>query len=169
MSMTNIKGTSINSLQYTGIVTLSQYIGGKKFTLAQIHNDGGKPLFNFLADCLAGDFDMAKVDRPTKILLLNISEDYSMSKATDTAFYYLLSKPEKVYSDTEGIVRYSFMIPQEIFAGTKFNAIGLYTDTATFLDVNNYAAYCKLDAEFFDKVSASSVLVLDWELHISKG
>jgi hypothetical protein len=160
-------GTTTASIGYTGIVTLSQYIGGKKFIVAKTHNAGGKPLFNFLADCLVGDFEIARIDRPTKILLLNIDDNQQKSVATDTRFIYMLSKPERVYSDSEGIVRYSFIVPQDIFAGTKFNAIGLYTDTATTQDVNDYAAFCTLAPDFFNNVSVSSVLVLDWELHIS--
>ena len=58
--MKNIKGIAKSSLEYTGIVNLSQYINGKKFTIAQLHNAGGKPLFEFLADCLVGDFEIAK-------------------------------------------------------------------------------------------------------------
>jgi hypothetical protein len=165
--MGNIKGTAINSLAYTGIVKLSQYIGRKKFTIAQMHNAGGKPLFDFLADCLVGDFEIAKLDRPTKILLLNEDENNNLSKANDTGFIYLTSKPEKVYDEAEGIVRYSFIIPQDIFANTNFNAVGLYTGTATTVDIEDYAAYCYIGTDVLNDISISSVLVLDWELHIS--
>ena len=165
--MGNIKGAAINSLAYTGIVKLSQYIGRKKFTIAQMHNAGGKALFEFLSDCLVGDFELARLDRPTKILLLNEDENKTLSKATDTDFIYLTSKPEKVYDEVEGIVRYSFIIPQDIFANTKFNAVGLYTDTATTSDVDDYAAFCSISTDKLNDISISSVLVLDWELHIS--
>jgi hypothetical protein len=163
----NIKSTATSSLEYTGIVKLSQYINGKKFTIAQMHNAGGKPLFEFLADCLVGDFDIAKLDRPTKILLLNEDEEHKLSKATDTGFIYLSAKPEKVYDSYEGIVRYSFIISQDIFSGTNFNAVGLYTGTATTTDIDDYAAYCFIGTDVFNDISISSVLVLDWELHIS--
>lgn len=170
--MGTIKGTTVNSLGYTGIVTLSQYIRGKKFIIAQTHNAGGKPLFDFLADCLAGDFAMAELNRPNKILLLNIqdtAEGQDITKLADTGFISLLTKPERVYDAKEGIVRFSFIVPQDIFASamSKFNAIGLYTASATTLDVADCAAICRVDQDFFDKVAVSSVLVLDWELHIS--
>jgi hypothetical protein len=67
-------------------------------------------------------------------------------------------------------VRYSFIIPQEYFAAgnnqnaIRFNAIGLYTNSAQ--DAKDYAAYCKVDTSGWS-LSISSVLVLDWELHIS--
>lgn len=165
--MRNAKGIIVNSVKYTGTVSLSQYIGGQKFTITRAHNAGNKPLFDFLADCLVGDFDIAKLDRPTKILLLNEDAEHRLTKATDTGFIYLNSKPEKVYNDTAGVVRYSFIIPQDIFVGTSFNAVGLYTGTATTTDVEDYAAYCSINTDALNNISMSSVLVLDWELHIS--
>jgi hypothetical protein len=167
MSRVNVHGTISNTLGYTGIVTLSQYIGGKKVKIAEKHNTGGKPLFEFLADCLVGDFDIAKLDLPNKILLLNKDDDGSIAKANNTDFIYLTSKPGKVENATEGIVKYSFIILQEIFSGTNFNAIGLYTNSATTEDVENFAAFCDIDTRALNDISMSSVLVLDWELHLS--
>jgi hypothetical protein len=163
----NIKSAAINNLEYTGIVKLSQYTNGKRFTVLEKHNEGGKALFNFLTDCLIGDFDIAKIDRPSKIMLLNHDGSGNLTKATNTSFIYLLSKPEKLYSaEKEGIVRYSFMIPQDYFIGTDFNAIGLYTSSASELDLADYAAFCEVNLSDVN-LSISSVLLLDWELHIS--
>lgn len=166
----NIKSIAQNNVGYTGIVKLSQYTKNKKFKIAEIHNEGGKPLFDFLADCLVGSFTEASINRPTKILLLNkeINADGSITyeAAEGVSFIYLLTKPEKVYSETEGIVRYSFIIPQEYFAGDKsrFNAIGLYGDLARYAE--DFAACCDVDTSGWS-ISISSVLVLDWELHIA--
>jgi hypothetical protein len=167
----NIRSTTKNSLEYTGIVKLSQYTKGKRFTIAEIHNEGGKPLFNFLADCLAGNFASAKTDVPTKILLLNVDKEKNIIEAAEnTSFIYLLTNPEKVYSEDAGIVKYSFIIPQEYFAAgnangaIRFNAIGLYTNSAQ--DAKDFAAKVEVDTSKWS-LSISSVLVLDWELHIS--
>jgi hypothetical protein len=167
MNKLNMQGTISNTLGYTGIVTLSRYISGKKVKILEKHNIGGKPLFDFLTDCLVGDFDIAKLDVPNKILLLNSDEDGSLEKANNTDFIHLTSKPEKVYNTSDGVVRYSFIIPQEVFSGTNFNAIGLYTNSATAADKDNFAAFCELDVGALNNISMSSVLVLDWELHIS--
>ena len=169
--MTGIKGTTINSLGYTGIVTLSQYIGAKRKILAKSHNEGGMALFNYLASCLAGDFDIVSVDRPTKILLLDMNRDEStgdikLERAVNSRFITLLTKPEIVYSNVEGIVRYSFVIPQEMLMGTNFNAIGLYSASAVEEDINDYAACCSIELDK-NNMSLSTVLVVDWELHIS--
>jgi hypothetical protein len=58
------------------------------------------------------------------------------------------------------------MIPQDFFAGKDFNAIGLYNDAATEQDINDYAAYCTVNVGALN-LSITSVLLLDWELHIS--
>ena len=166
----NIKSIAQNNIGYTGVVRLSQYTGNKKFTIAEIHNEGGKPLFNFLADCLIGNFAEASVNRPTKILLLTKNEDNDeFEAAAGTSFIYLLTAPEKVYSEKEGIIRYSFIVPQEYFAAgssntVRFDAIGLYCDSAE--SANDFAARCDVDLSKWS-ISISSVLVLDWELHIA--
>ena len=66
-----MKNTAINTLNYTGIVSLSQCIGNRKIKIAQMHNTGGASLFNFLANCLIGNFTTAKINYPTKIKLIN--------------------------------------------------------------------------------------------------
>jgi hypothetical protein len=168
MSRKNIKGVITDTIGYTGVVTLSTRVRGKEVKLATIHNNGGWPLFDFLADCLVGNFDTAKIARPNRILLLNIDDSNSITKANDTGFIPLASVPEKVYNDAEGIVKYRFTIPQDYFVGTNFNAVGLYTGTATDADVENYAAFCYIgDKLSISDLKISSVLLLDWELHIS--
>ena len=163
----NVNGIAVNGLGYTGIVRISQCTGRKKVLVAEMHNEGGRPLFDFLADCLVDDFDIAKLNRPNKILLLKENDSGELQRAGGTDFIYLLAKPEKVYSEeNESIVRYSFIIPQEYFNGTGFNAIGLYGRSASAADVERYAACCKVDTSEWN-LSISSVLVLDWELHIS--
>jgi hypothetical protein len=167
-----MKNTAINTLKYTGEVTLSQYIGQKKYRVAQLHNAGGNALFNFLADCLIGEFNIAKANRPTKIMLISRSADgpdgYEYRGVS--GFIYLLTNPEKVYNveDTDAIcrVRYSFIIPQDMIEGINSLdklGIGLYSDAEKSPEA--FAAYCEFD------VSASSLvntaLVVDWELIIS--
>ena len=170
---TSLKGIATNILGYTGVVTLSQYTGTKKTVLARAHNEGGTALFNYLANCLVGDFDVANMERPTKIMLLNattdeISGQVQLIKAQNTDFIYLLTRPERVYNDAEGVVRYSFIVPQDMLTGTDFNAVGLYPASATTegADLADYAALCKIELDR-NNLALSSALVLDWELHIS--
>lgn len=168
--MTNsakIKGLTSNSIGYTGIVTLSRYIGSKKVTIARVKNEGNIPLFDFLADCLAGNFDTAKIDRPTKIMLLNTDADGTLTRAGNFSFIHITSKPERVYSDEgDSRVCYSFSIPPEALIGTNCNMIGLYTASATEADLNNFAARCAIDIDT-NAISLSMMFEVDWELRIS--
>ncbi len=166
MNKINLKGIASNSVGYTGIVTLSQYINGKKVATKKVSNTGGQPLFDFLADCLVGYIDTAALNRPNKILLLkkDTSPTEDILEKAYPSFIYMTTNPVRVPGNNVGIVRYSFTIPQEIFSGTGFNAIGLYTDAAT--DPSNYAALCEINTSSFS-LALSSVLILDWELRIS--
>lgn len=167
MKNTNIKGSTVSTLGYTGIVTLSQYAGTRKTVLTRTHNEGGQALFNYLARCLQGDFSSVAVDRPAKIMLLNIDADGNKTKAINSGFIYITAEPQLVYSTTESIVKYSFIISPDMLIGTNFNAIGLYAASATESDLDNIAACCNVNFEQQDSLSLSSVLVVDWELHIS--
>lgn len=165
---------AISTIKYTGMVTLSQYIGSKKIKIAQMQNTGGNPLFDFIADCLVGDFTLAKFNRPTKIMLLKRTAHETTGAATTytyeglTGFSYLTTKPEKVYDPTNGIVRYSFLIPSDWLEGIdNFDnvGIGLFTDSTTDRDLESYAAFCELTVTKTSLVNAA--LVVDWELIIS--
>lgn len=166
-----MKNIAINTLKYTGIVTLSQYIGTKKVKIAQVHNDGGDALFEFFASSLTGDFTMAKALRPTKIMLLkqtNTPENPIYVTTDNADFYYLLTRPERVSSVGVSKVKYSFLIPKEVIDNlADFDKIclGLYSDVATSDKPNNYSAVCSLGLSRNNVVSAS--LVVDWELVVS--
>lgn len=162
-----MKNKALNSLQYTGIVTLSQYINNKKIPIKKIHNKGGDSLFSFLTDCLIGDFNIAKLSRPTKIMLLQVDENKSeLTVKNNSGFIYLLSKPEKIYNNSCNTVCLSFIVPKDMLSSADFNAIGLYSDNATIYDRNNYSAICLIDINNND-LTVSSVLAVDWELILS--
>lgn len=165
----------LNTLKYTGVVTLSQYVNSKKVKIAQQHNEGGNSLFNFLAECLAGDFTLAKTSRPTKIMLIEQTKykdeagNFTYTTPNDGGgFFQLLTKPEKVEDPYGSHVRYSFVIPKEVI-GTLSNFdnlyLGLYHDGASLSDPNEYAAICKLNLTANSLINAS--LVVDWDLMIS--
>lgn len=158
-----MKNAAINQLHYTGIVTLSQYNGNEKFEIKKIHNAGGKSLFNFLADCLVGDFDIARMAIPNKIMLL-AKDNNDLVPAS--GFIYKIAKPEKVYTEdvAASTVRYSFQITRDVLENLTFCGIGLYTNNS--VDPLNYAAFCTISNRDIN-LSASSVLVVDWELTIS--
>jgi len=170
-----MKNTAINNISYTGIVTLSQYTNGKKFIIAQKHNAGKHPLFDFLVDCLAGNFELARKNMPSKIMLLKSNKNITDTEVYDSKSQFIFRQtiPEKVNDSEKDKVRYSFVIPRTVLETADFDAIGLYTDSnqcSTATEINDYAAICKLTEENKDSaltMSASTALVIDWELIIS--
>ena len=163
-----MKNKAINNIEYTGIVTLSQYIGSKKVKIAKFHNSGSYSLFNFFADCLVGDFEVAKLHRPTKIMLL-LQDENTKEYSSLSGFIYQTSKPEKVYATTKGTVRYSFIIQKDLIRTIKaetISHIGLYADSARDLDISDFSAIVPVSFDN-DKISDYSAILVDWELNIS--
>lgn len=160
-----MRSKTINPIKYSGTVTLSQSINGKKFIIKQLHNRGTNKLFNFFSECLIGDFDVAKLHRPDKLMLL---EEYASTESQSGVNYLSKSKfismqaaPEIVDEDR---VRYSFIVGRDYLSGSSFTHIGLYSKSATSAD--EFAAICQID-DISDSTSASSVLVIDWELKLT--
>lgn len=157
-----------NILNYTGIVTLSQYIGDKKIKIAQAHNEGKIALFDFLADCLIGDFDIAKINRPTAIRLLNKDKD-GIYKGV-SGLIYLLNKPEKLYDEDEGSCKvcYSFSVSSSLLEDEmEFTSVGLYSRHAALSEPGDFAAVCDINNQETSQIDSSSVLIVDWELIIA--
>lgn len=166
-----MKSLAINTLGYTGVVTLSRYRNNKKRELIKVHNAGKSPLFDFLADCLVGDYEAAAQSRLTQIKLLKVTPGEGETENIDSAsgFISLMTTPEKINRTDAGGVRYSFIITRDMVLDTNFNRIGLYTKTATDLTLDEYAAFCDIpdSSGTSGSLSASSALLIDWELIIS--
>jgi hypothetical protein len=165
---------AISTLNYTGVVTISQYIKDRKIKITQLHNTGAASLFSFLANCLAGNFASAKDNWPTKIKVLErITEGAKEQHYTYNSlsgFIFLRTAPELDLSNlTEGRVRYSFMIPRDLVENITNKTdigFGLYTNGALEDEPENFAAFCAIDGTLTGELNNSSLLV-DWELIIS--
>lgn len=168
-----MKNTAINTISYTGIVTLSQRIGTKKTIVTQVHNAGGSSLFNFLANCLSGHFSQVMNNWPTKIKILEYSAGDSTASydySSVSGFIFLNTEPEIDYTDLSCCrVRYSFMVPRDLLENITGNTnlgLGLYTHGATEDEPENFAAFCQLGTiDRGDLINAS--LIVDWDLIIS--
>jgi hypothetical protein len=166
-----MKNTAINTLRYTGIVTLSQYIGSKKVQVAQVHNRGNTSLFDFFADCLTANWEIAKISRPTKIKVLRqraIGEN-NFAYESVSGFIFIRSAPEKDEEFTDrASVRYSFIIPRDLIENiTDFDGLGLglYTHGTPENEPENFAAFCELSLD--KNVLANASLVVDWQIVIA--
>lgn len=168
-----MKNTAVNSLQYTGIATLSQYIGSKKVEIAKFKNKG-LALFDFLTDCLIGKFDTAKYKRPISIMLLERTEETVSGVTTydyeSRSAFIPITSAEKVYDPTKGIVRYSFTVYRDQIDKRSFNSIGLYCSAAVDDYKNNMSAVVydpALQNGGTFNLDIASALVVDWELYIA--
>ena len=171
-----MKNMALNTLTYTGIVTLSQYVGSKKIKLAQVHNAGGASLFSFLAGCLAGDFTLARYNAPTKIKFIerngSLEEGYSYTSLTQ--FISFRTPPEPTYNAGESHVKFSFVIPRDFIekltvsssSNGKIVGLGLYANSISEQDHGNFMAFCEL-TKFENSSLHNAYLVVDWELIIS--
>jgi hypothetical protein len=164
-----MKNTAVNTLNYTGIVTLSQYVGNKKLKLAQAYNTGGESLFEFIAGCFAGNFDNNK--RPTKIKLVRRTQEDDEYKYTSISGFIFVRNVSIESAAGECRVRYSFMIPRDLVEDlTNFSTIGLglYANDTSEQTPDRFAAYCTLATELdlSNKLLANASLVVDWELII---
>jgi hypothetical protein len=171
-----MKNIAVNALSYTGEVTLSQYIGTKKVRIARGHNTGGASLFNFLANCLIGDFTYVKANYPTKIKVLNqeVFEDaYKYSSVS--GFLFLRKPPTKVEEKPDECrVRYSFTIPRDLLenaTSVSTLGLGLYSNSAEEAFPENFVAFCALTGDLAIKPNeiVNTSLVVDWDLVITNG
>lgn len=157
-----MKNVAVNKLDYTGVVTLSKYAGSKKVPFQQVTNSGRSKLFDFLADCLTGNFDTAKLIMPYMIRLLKEKEDGSYENVAGDIF--IRTVPEKVintHSNSCSVI-YSFEVAYDRVAQAgDFSHIGLYSKDS---DIENHSAICKVDVA---AGSISSALLVDWQLNIS--
>jgi hypothetical protein len=170
-----MKNKAINALNYTGIVTLSQYVGKTKLQVAQLHNTGNTSLFSFLANCLAGEFDKVKSHTPSKIRLLRrngSTGDCSYSPVTASIFLH--TPPEPSFDSGESRVRFSFIIPRDFLDSVSLTnsqdgvvGLGLYANSVSEEEPENFMAFCALDNLDRSNILANAFLVVDWELIIA--
>jgi hypothetical protein len=64
-----------DSAYYTGTVTVSTYLGDRLIQTEKHHNAGLTNLFEFIGNCLQGNWMGAKYTRPCKLVLLRQSQD----------------------------------------------------------------------------------------------
>jgi hypothetical protein len=175
-----VQNTAINKFNYSGEVKLSIYDDNELISSRKIKNSGTDFLFDFFAYSLMGEFDKAKLYRPTKILLQKIYYDTDGAVeecAPASGFIYLRTKPQIVYKDeTESrTVKLSFVVPRTAISNTEFNRVCLFADCMTYDEQNSYSAFCNLDTSSdlmggttnISSWSLSTVLMIDWELTIS--
>lgn len=182
--------TNKDSLEYSGNVTIKLYDGERLLRTSKHHNTGCAKLFNFIADCLTGNFSGAKSSRPCKVVLFKHDTDYPIgSDKDDTVTFQPNSFNEKsrvstkVFYDTTiypGInedgsssITYHFRIPFLcLVGGERVYKVGLYPNTISDLRTDICAYYLlakdeenKQDFEIPTE-GGNFTVIIDWTLTI---
>ena len=167
-----------DGIGYEGKVTLTLKSNNRILKSKTYKNNGTAQLFKFLGYCLIGSYEEAKRYLPSKILLLdNYSKDNNVRDAKSvtacTNFKPLAKMPTIISDSAKAQVKviYNFEIPQaEIFK--NFNQVALYGSNPE--DISDFSAYYyltniqgELESENIAEWSATTILLIDWELSLS--
>lgn len=76
-----ITKTNSDCAQYTGTVTVASYLGDRLIKKETHHNQGLKTLFEFIGDCLQGNWYGARDKRPCKLVMLKKAEGEILTDA----------------------------------------------------------------------------------------
>ena len=179
-----------DSIKYKGTIGVSILKNGKVIKTNKFHNNGRYPLFQFLCECLRGNYKNAEPFRPKYISLFNVSSaEYVKYKNKNTTIDKLFNSDNRTtigaisFKGTpylnvsqEGIngiatLTYTFSIPFINLRNTDANAIALYGNenwdtsyinpSAYYINVNRDGDLTKLIGESLD--SNYSILV-DWTM-----
>lgn len=192
-----VKKQDTISVGYSGKVKVTVVDDRKVVSRKVGHNAGGQPLFQFLAQCLCGNYENAKTSQPLKIKLFynnatnendaitNIqnwvkSEGDSTSVVSASNFIFVNgpSATEKIEDEEGNKNGYKailhFRVPFAFVTQNKVNQICLYAQTEN--DDKKYSAYYlfkdskdekKLAPIEVNNQQASYSLIIEWELSIA--
>lgn len=174
-----------NGIGYEGKVTLTLKSNNKVLKSKTYKNNGTVQLFKFLGYCLMGACEDAEAKRllPTRLLLL---ENFSNSGSGDvttadpqnvaarTDWQSFAQTPTIVTTNAQVKVTYNFEVPKAAITNT-FNQIALYGAgmdiSENLVDFSAYHyltnPYGALENQNPKDWSATTVLLIDWELTIS--
>ena len=192
-----VKKQDTISVGYSGKVTVTVVDDRKVVSRKVGHNAGGQPLFQFLAQCLCGNYENTKPLQPLKIkLFYNNAKDKtaaitniqnwvksegdftSVASASNFIFVNAPGDTEEI-ADEKGNKNgckaiLHFRVPFSFVTRTEINQICLYAQNAN--DDKKYSAYYLFtDSKNKEKLApikvnnqqASYNLIIEWELSIA--
>ena len=169
------KHTKINNgINYHGEVSIS-VMDGKRKLCAVTHNNGGKGLFNFLSNCLLGNFVAAKSSYPSKIACFGKVNDTD----TDTKLVrlssfirYDSSRWETKETSTGSSIYFHFRIPYSALKPGTISILRLYTNEVSGEDAEeDICAEISLDATKYitvpDTTDGNFTVIVDWKMTLT--
>ena len=191
-----VKKQDTISVGYSGKVTVTVVDDRKVVSRKVGHNAGGQPLFQFLAQCLCGNYENTKPLQPLKIRLFynkatdttaattNINNwvgsdsNTSIEEASNFIFVNAPSATEEIEDEKGNKNGYKailhFRVPFSFVTRDEINQICLYAQDES--DPKRYSAYYLFkDSKNKEKLApikvnnqqASYNLIIEWELSIS--
>lgn len=176
----NYNTSNCDFASYTGKVTVSVYDNDRLIKKTTSHNKGMSTLFNFIGNCLKGDFKSARESRPCKLVLLRKDDNNTIDPINSSnpienpsvwTEAYTVSTPT-VYDNTAMAipdsgsceVTYHFRIPSlNLVAGAKVKKLLLLPIKYTSL--TEACAYYRLDNEIeLPQRSGNITIIVDWTL-----
>ena len=176
------RDTFENGIGYEGKITLTLKSNNRVLKTKTYKNKGTSQLFKFLGHCLMGEYKEAGPLRPSKLLLLHNYSGTAPAAATSTDIrraseWQPLAQTPTLINDNvnqQVSVIYTFEIPKNSIE-RSFNQVALYGENTANNEITNFSAYYYLtdpsgrefEEEFPDSWSATTVLLIEWELALS--
>ena len=167
------KHTKINNgINYHGEVSIS-VMDGKRKLCAVTHNNGRKGLFNFLSNCLLGNFIAAKSSYPSKIACFGTVTDTDTTLVRLSSFIrYDSSRWETKETSTGSSIYFHFRIPYSALKQGTISKLRLYTNEVSGEDVEeDICAEINLeDTKYItvpDTTDGNFTVIVDWKMTLT--
>ena len=167
------KHTKINNgINYRGEVSIS-VMDGKRKLCAVTHNNGRKGLFNFLSNCLLGNFIAAKSSYPSKIACFGtVAGTDAMPVRLSSFIRYDSSRWETKETSTGSSIYFHFRIPYSVLKPGTISKLRLYTNEASGEDVEeDICAEINLeDTKYItvpDTTDGNFTIIVDWKITLT--
>ena len=167
------KHTKINNgISYHGEVSIS-VMDGKRKLCAVTHNNGRKGLFNFLSNCLLGNFIAAKSSYPSKIACFGTVTDTDTTLVRLSSFIrYDSSRWETKETSTGSSIYFHFRIPYMALKPGTISKLRLYTNDVSGEDVEeDICAEINLeDTKYItvpDTTDGNFTIIVDWKITLT--
>lgn len=166
---TSTRKTTNPGIGYSGKVTVDLVRGGKVVKTIRTHNKGKLPLFNFIANCLAGKFYESL--KPQYIQLFNAGSPNDAVSYIPTPYSSVgVETFENAETGDYCEVTFKFVVPFSILpTGATINQIRLYNQSNTA--VNKEIAYFDLVDEqgqpLVITADGKSNVIITWVMKIA--
>ena len=153
----------LSAISYNGQVTIKAVDGKRVLYSSRSHNTGKQKLFDFLANCLTGDFVAAKSAMPCRIACFS----GEVSKDTKVSTYVYCDSSNYINHKTEDMaeVVFRFRIPYTCLkAGTTINYLALFPDVPSDPETDCCAEFMLADGINVPNSGGNYTILVEWKI-----